>query len=230
MEHYFNFKPQYFNYFPPHSLNCYGGIFSYSTPEMSMAISIQWRHQGNCFVLMTVTAAVAPTTEDKYGITSLLKQPTIDDHSQPCFYHHRCHCNYTQSAAFQSNATLLSPNPMTLQIRLLLEIYSLSPTVPRINCPFQTFASSLPSILPILNTYVDISKWYDKYTLGSMEKQKLNKKNNIQSGWAVRTNVGGTKDKIKIVLDYIIQWRQYLLPRTFVLELNLKAHHSFCVQ
>lgn len=39
--------------------------------------------------------------------------------------------------------------------------------MPRINCPFQTFASSLPSILPILNTYVDISKWYDKYTLGS---------------------------------------------------------------
>lgn len=100
-----------------------------------------------------MTVAAAATIEDIYGTTSLLKQPplmTTANHvpvltnviaaipnlllvqAMPPYYH-------------QAN----DPSDQIAARDSFMESYC---AMPRINCPFQTFASFLLSILPILNT------------------------------------------------------------------------------
>lgn len=141
------------------------------TKNVSHANGTHWRRHDKCFCLMKALLLMLPPLRI-YMEHKVTEAATINDHSQPCSFHHQWNCSDAKPAACLSNATWPSPKPMTLQIRPLLGIHSLSPTV---WCPespvlskllqlffFQTYPSSIQ-----ISTYVDISELYDEYSLGS---------------------------------------------------------------
>ena len=88
---------------------------------------------------------------------------TTDDHSQPYSYHHQCYYSYTCSK--QCHLAITQTNVLSDQITtgdLFIESYC---AMPKITWPFQTFTSFLLLNLPVLNSYVLISEFYDKYSL-----------------------------------------------------------------
>lgn len=130
LQHQFNRRRQCFSSFPLRFAQLlWWSLQSLLTPKMSVMSSVPtgealtnafvwWRFRCRCCYPWGYTWSNTVTEE-----------ATINDHSQPCSCHHQCNCRFAKTAACPSNAALLSPTLMALQIGSLLGAHPLRPTV-----------------------------------------------------------------------------------------------------